>query len=292
MTDKEKEVLQGFLSKTLGVTNEEIAGLYNEAGELTDVSLLLEKDSQRVQKFKTEKDNQFKAGEKKSAQKFENHLKEKYGVESDLIGIDLIDHVFETKTAELQEKLTKKINPDDIEKHPAFIAKRAEWEKSWKEKENKLIEDHKAEKEEWNRKQTLAQIAKIALQDVESNFILPENAARAAALKDVLVRELSSENYLIQEDGSIRILDKDNKAKEDVHGNMISFKEHIEQLASKFFDKKQAQARGNAGNQSQQQQTGTIVIKDQSDLQAKMAEAKTPEERAAVTKAAKANGLM
>lgn len=292
MIDKEKEVLNGFLKKIYNVTDEDLASLYNEAGELTTVDSILAKDSERISKFKTEKNDQFKAGQKKTWEQIEKHLKEKYSAQdSELLGAELIDHVFETQTAELQEKISKKFKDEDIEKHPSFIAKRKEWEKTLQSKESEFDEKLKAKETEWNRSRMMSKISEAAMLQLESNFILPENAVRAKALKDVLIRELESENYSIQDDGSIIILDKEGKAKEDSHGKMINFNEYIEASALKFFDKKVANSRGNAGNQNQNN-AQQIVIKDQSDFQAKMSEAKTPEDRAAIMTAAKAAGIV
>jgi len=48
MTDSEKQILEGFLSKTLKIGTEELASLYNDAGDLTDLSIAEKADSERV----------------------------------------------------------------------------------------------------------------------------------------------------------------------------------------------------------------------------------------------------
>lgn len=293
MTDNEKEVFQKFLSKTLNITPEEVVSLYNETGELTNVDLLLQKDSERVANYKKAQSDQFKLGEKKAHEKVEKHLREKYEIaDTELIGAELIDFVFETQTAELKEKLGKKIDVNDIEKHPAFIAKRNEWEKNLKAKDTEWEEKLNAQQSEWNRKQTLAQVSKAALLKLETDFILPENAQRAAALKDVLIREIENGNYSLQDNGEPIILDKEGKPLEDAHGKMISFKDYTEGLASKFFDKRQANQRSNAANQQQQQSGQAIIIKNQDDFRKASLEAKTPEEQVAVMKAAREAGIV
>jgi hypothetical protein len=291
MTNEEKESLSRFFKKIYNVTDEEIASLYNEAGELTTVDPLLTKDSERVARFKQEKSDQFKLGEKKAHQKIESHLKEKYDItDSELIGAELIDFVVEAQTTELKEKLTKKVDPSDIEKHPAFISKRAEWEKTLTAKDKEWQDKLESQQSEWNKKQTLGEVAKHGLTYLETNFVLPEDPQRAANFKSIFARELEAGNYSIQESGDPLILDKDGKPLEDAHGKMISFKDHIDSIGAKYFDKRQANQRGNSGNQNQINQQA-VVIKDQSEMSQKMAEAKTPEERAAIMTAAKAAGI-
>jgi hypothetical protein len=293
MTNEEKESLSRFFKKIYNVTDEEIASLYNDAGELTTVDPLLTKDSERVARFKQEKSDQFKLGEKKAHQKIESHLKEKYDItDSELIGAELIDFVVEAQTSELKEKLTKKVDPSDIEKHPAFIAKRSEWEKTLTAKDKEWQDKFESRESEWNKKQTLGEVAKHGLTYLETNFVLPEDPQRAANFKNIFARELEAGNYSLQENGDPIILDKDGNPAEDAHGRMISFKDHIDQIGMKYFDKRQANQRGNSGNQNQQNNTQAIVIKDQSEFSQKMAEAKTAEDRAAIMSAAKTAGIV
>lgn len=292
MTDKEKEVFNGFLSKTLNLSSEDVASLYNEAGELTTVDLLLQRDSERVKKFKTDNESQFKAGEKKAFEKIEKYVKTTFNIgDTELLGTELIDHAFKTQTAELQEKLSKKFDPAEIEKHPAFIAKRAEWEN----KEKSLVKEWEgkleSEKNQWNQQITLGQVSQTALNYIQDNFIMPENAERAAYLKQVFVEEVKKRSYNTQE-GSDPIILNGDKPLEDEFGHIVPFKTFIEGLGGKLFDKKIAQQRGNAGNQPTPPSGQPIVIKDQSDFKVKMAEATTPEDRAAVMKAAKVAGLV
>lgn len=292
MTKEEKEVLDGFLKKIYNVNDEDLASLYNEAGELTSVDSILQKDSERVARFKTLNDGKFKEGQKRTYDQIEKHLKEKYNItDTELIGAELIDFVVESQTGELKEKLTKKVDPADIEKHPVFISKRSEWEKALTAKDKEWQEKLESQQSEWNKKQTLGEVAKYGLTYLETNFVLPEDPQRAANFKNIFTRELEAGNYSLQENGEPLILDNDGKPREDAHGKMISFKDYVEQIGTKYFDKRQANQRGNAGNQQQNNQQA-VVIKDQSEFTQKMAQAKTPEERAAIMTAAKTAGIV
>jgi hypothetical protein len=257
MTDNEKKVLNGFLQKTLNLDTEALAGLYNEAGELIDLSTVLEKDAERVAKFNKKSTDQYGRGLKEGAGKIEKEIKEKYEIDSELIGVELIDHLLETKTTELTSKFEdlkkSKLKDDEIEKHPKYMQLKLEHDKQLKVKDKEWEDKFKAKEAEFSRKETFDKVSKQALLFVDSGFVLPEKAERAAALKDVLVKELQGENFNIQDDGTIILLDKDNKMREDAHGKPISFKDYVDGMAVKYFDKREANARGNAGNKNEGQ---------------------------------------
>ena len=112
MTDPEKKVLEGFLSKTLKMDTEDMAGLYNDAGELTSLSVASEADTTRIKKLKEDASSQYKRGLKEGATKIESELKDKYEIDSELVGLELVDHIIEDKTK------TQSDADGDITKHP------------------------------------------------------------------------------------------------------------------------------------------------------------------------------
>jgi hypothetical protein len=281
MTDKEKQLLEGYFQKTLNLDSEAVAGLYNEAGELTTVEPIITADASRVAKFKSEKKQQLDRGFKEGRESYEKEIKEKFGVDSDLQGLDLIDHVLENKTLELNEKVLKsnKIKDEDFEKHPKYIALKSEHDKALKNKDKEWEDKLKTKETEWQKQETFNKVSKVALTEIETNYLMPENADRALAIKEVLLGKLGENNFSIQEDGSIIILDKSGKPCEDAHGHILNFKEYINNLSVKFLDKKVANARGSAANQGGGASGGQSAIKNQDDFLQAMKSAKTSEER-------------
>lgn len=291
MTKEEKVILEGFLSKTLNMDSEAISGLFNADGELVDMGHALELDATRISKFRTDKEAQYNRGLKEGATKIEKAIKAKYSIDNnELIGVDLLDHVIELQTSELTEKLKNKGKDDDFEKSPKYLQLKQEWEKQLKTKDQEWESKLTEKESEWNRKETLGKIAKLAFNELETGYVLPENAERANALKEVLQRELESGNYKFDDSGEPILLDKEGKPIEDQHGKLVQFKEHINGLASKYFDKKVAAQRGNAGNQNQQQQSAG-TYKSQDEFTEAMRNAKTPEEQAAAYQKLKASNL-
>lgn len=282
MKAEEKSILEAFLSKTLNLGGEAISGLFNADGDLTDLSIAIEADANRISKLKTEKQNEFNRGLEKGASKIEKAIKEKYGIESDLIGVDLLDHVIESQTAELNEKLKGKSKDDDFEKSPKYLQLKQDFEKQLKAKDVEWEGKIKERESEWNRKETLSKISKLALTELETGYLLPENAERANALKDVLLRELESNDYKFDEEGNPVLLDKEGKPLEDKHGKLVQFKDFLNGTASKFFDKKVANPRANAANTNQQQQQQTGAFKSRDEFLEASRNAKTPQEQSEI----------
>jgi len=61
------EALEAFIVKAFKLTTEEVASLYNDAGELIDFSLLEKKDSERITKLSGDSKNQYSRGLKEAA---------------------------------------------------------------------------------------------------------------------------------------------------------------------------------------------------------------------------------
>lgn len=278
MIESEKKLFTEFLSKTLNLTTEEMASLYNEAGELTDTQVLLTKDAERVAKFKKEKDDQFKAGQKKAAEKIERELKEQYNVDSDLQGIELVNFVLESQTAAIKEK--SKLKDDDFEKHPKYASLKLEHEKQLKEKEKEWQGKFDAREQEINRTNTVAKVKELVLQQFdELNPILPEDTTKAGNLKRLFLKEFDGLNY--QVDGKeVILLDDEGKPKADDHGNLIKLKDIVKTNTEMYFSLRKGTERSSSGNQNNNTQSTVTVPKNKEEFYQKLSDPNLkPEER-------------
>ncbi|HBE42023.1 MAG TPA: hypothetical protein DDW27_12615 [Bacteroidales bacterium] len=260
------EAFEAFLVKAFKFTTEELASLYNEAGELTEFTSIERKDAERISKLSADKTNQYNRGLKEGAMKLEKELKEKYEVESDLIGIELFDHVIETKIADVESA-----KPEEVLKHPEVIKALNEKDKLLKAKDKELIDKLKAKEDEINSANLFKEVESFGLAEFDNlNPILPEDARKAKALKDVLVGELKKYKYQRDADGFI-VLKEDSTPLLDDHGNHINFKDHIKGHAEKYFDFKTAEDRSSSGLKPVPGQGNKVrKPKDEADYQSMM----------------------
>jgi len=272
MTDSEKKILEGFLSKTLKIDSEDMASLYNEAGELTSLDIAAEADASRITKLKGDSSDQYKRGLKEGAGKIEKVVKEKHEVESDLQGVELIDYILSMKIDEVKGA------GEDITKHPEFVKMQMEKEKALKAKDKewqlKLDEAEKNHK----KQSVFNKVRQKALDELDAmKPILPEDAKKAQKWKDKFIEEFTKFEYQEQDDGDVIIM-KNNEPVKDSHGYSKSFTEHVKETASEFFDFQTAVDRSSSGNKSTDPKA-ELIIKTREDYINQMKAAKTPQER-------------
>ncbi len=239
------EAFEAFVQKAFKLSTEEMASLYNDAGELTDFTLIEKKDTERVSKLATDKTNQFNRGLKEGAGKLEKELKEKYDVESELIGVELFDHIIETRLTE-----AKGSDDKDFTKHPEYVklqnAHTKELKALKKEHEDKL----RLKEDEVNYSNLFADVKNNALAEFRSlNPILSDDPKKASAQESIIVRELEKFKYR-KENDVVLVLKPDGTALTDDHGHTVNFTEHVKGLADPYFDFKAAEERTSTGNKT------------------------------------------
>ena len=276
MTDSEKKILEGFLSKTLKIGTEELASLYNDAGDLTDLSIAEKADSERVKKLGGVGSDQFKRGVKEGASKIEKAVKDKYGVESDLEGVELVDFILTEKITEAQG--TK----DDITKHPDFLRQQHEWEKQLKAKDKELADKIAEKEKEFQKKTIMSKIERRAVEELERlRPILPSDAKKAQRWKEKYIDEFRMFDYE-EIDGDIILL-RDGEPVKDSHGHKVTFEDYARETASGFFDFEVAEPRSSTGNHSEPGKPPVKAPTNDDEYFARLKAAKTPEDRLAIT---------
>ena len=238
------EAFEAFAVKALKLTAEEVASLYNEAGELTDFSFLERKDAERITRLSADKDNQYKRGLKEGALKLEKVLKEKYEVDSDLIGVELLDHVIEMKLADV-----KGADDTEVLKHPEVIKALNEKDKLLRAKDKEIADKLKAKEDEINETILLREVESFGLAEFDAlNPILPQDAKKAKTQKDFFLSKFKEGKRFQKTDNGFIVKDKDGNPLKDEHGYDISFKDYIKGTAGDIFDFKKAEDRSSSGN--------------------------------------------
>lgn len=304
MNKAEKTILQAFFGKTLNLTAEDVAPIFEEKGddfELKENALpfLLGHDATRIKTFKdevaTSEKNGFDKGYKKSQAEvlpgLEKKIKDKFSFDSDKQGLELIEELVAAKAnANVLEEDKVKVHPAFLKREKELLAQidteKATLEKKLKDREDEIISER-----------TFEGIVSSADKTLEAlKAILPKDSDKAKNQKQLLVNELKGYKYEKQGD-QIVILKPDGKRLEDLHGKPIDFDTLVKETASKYWDFETSVPRqgagatndsNNNGNQTASAYKGTIPTNDVEYTKAFNA-ASSKEERVALLNAYEAS---
>lgn len=293
----EKDIFLSFLGKSLNLSPEQAAELLYQAepdskGEKvlkpTALEDLLVKHTEKIASLKidekTIRDEGHQRGLKEGISKIEKALKAKFSFESDLQGQELIEDLISTKVSEAAK--SGEITDDKIKTHPIY----RELEKS-KTKEidelKKTAQDEIAKvHSDYNLKKAVSTAKEKAKQIFLSlNPVLSDDETIRSNQVDDFVERFASELYQVEEDGSILIIDKEGKRKEDGHGNAVKFDEFVKSNAQRLFTFKQQEPTGGTGASGAGKEFSVTIPKSEKEYHQAFENAKTPAERAALTNA-------
>lgn len=274
MKTEEQKLLHESLSKLYKIEPETIASLYNEAGDLVDFSPILDLDAKRIQKLKSDSDSQYKRGIKEGASKIENAVKEKYELESDLQGVELVDFLVVKKTEDVKNSKT------DVTKHPDYIKLQVDIEKKLRERDKEWETKLSAREAEINEAKLFEKVSKRALANLKGrNPILPNDPRKAQVWEEVYLSELRKGKYMEGNDDSIIVLNAEGNPLTNTYGKPVTFDEYEKDVADKYFDYPKAEERSSPGNKDTIK-TFTNVPKTQEEFQARLKDPNiTPKER-------------
>ena len=258
-----KTIITGLLSKAYNFDNGKIAELFKDGEtELSEqqqteiLNKILEIDAQRVENIKksVDKKDAFQDGFKKAKSEvltdFEKGLKEKFGVESDKTGLELVEELVSKKSEGGQGG---DITEDAIKRSKVFQNMESNLKKQittvkteYETKINEIQDGYKAEK-------TFSNVSQKALQIFNGlNPILPQNKTVADNQVKFFVNTLKDFKFDVQ-DERIVVMDKDGKVLEDGHGNSRSFEDIVKETASGLFEFKANNGGSGSGNGGQGQ---------------------------------------
>lgn len=260
-----KKILTGLLSRAYKMEEGRISEILEKADESEVLLDLLNEDRDRVSKLtpKAGEDgpSKFKEGYSKAKKEeraaFEKELKEQYGIESDLQGKELIEHIVQAKTAEATKDKKGTMTEDEIKVSPVYrsleksLAKQlADKETEWKTK----LED--AEKT-FAKKEVFGSFKDEALKELANlKPILSKDEKRARNQRESFAKELLAEGLeIVKEDGDFLLL-KDGKRLDDGHGHPVKWADYVRDRASEFFDFEANNGGSNSGNSNENDPKG------------------------------------
>lgn len=255
MNKQEKSILIEFFGKTLNLTAEDVAPIFEKKGDDEELksdalSLLLKHDATRVKAFKDEVATAEKAafdkGHKKAASeilpKLEKSIKEKFGFDSDKQGTDLIEEIIASKTK------APEIEEDKVKIHPAYTKLEKESAKRLKEIEETWTKKLEEREKEIARKEVLSTVKKSTIAELKKLnpvFGTKDESKINNQIDQLLMKELESYDFVIQDEETLVM--KDGKRLEDAHGKPVTFETLVKEKASKHWDFADGQGRQGAG---------------------------------------------
>ena len=258
-----KTIITGLLSKAYNFDNGKIAELFKDGEtELSEdqqkeiLQKLLDEDAKRVEAIKKSVDTKpafqdgFKKAQGEILTKFEKDLKEKFSLESDKMGLELVEELVSKKSEGGQGG---DVTEDAIKRSKVFQDMESNLKKQIKQTEtdfqnkiNEIQDGYKAE-------QTFSNVSQKALQIFNGlNPILPQNKTVADNQVKFFVNTLKDFKFDVQ-DERIVVMDKDGKVIEDGHGNSRSFEDIVKETASGLFEFKANNGGSGSGNGGQGQ---------------------------------------
>lgn len=260
-----------FMAKTLNKPNEELAALLyskTDEGETTlkedaeDIALgLIQEKIQGIKeegkaKQKEAQDNFHKKGLKEASEKLESELREKYGLESDSQGIELVDELVERFKAD-----DSKLTPDKIKLTDTYREREKQLKKEAAEllkAKGSEIEQLKTSFEKDKKWQTVQRDIRGIL--MEKKPVLPKNQRVAENLVNLFMDSFSEYDWQLDDNGN-HVPVKNGERVEDNLGNALQFNKLVEARILDFFDLQVQDKKGSAGNEPTDEGAGDVPTK-------------------------------
>jgi len=238
--------------KVFGMTDEEAQSLFEKTddGELKikgdAVTVLARRDQERLKRIKeehkaelTEKyDSGYSEAKKKERQKFEDEIRQTFGVESKSFGIDLV-----------KEVVSQNPKSDDIKKHPEYLALERKLTNEFvtKAEYENVTKEFESFRQNVERNQVISRVKNDAKTIFHAlNPILPKDPKKASNQESDFLAKLEGYDFQLQDDGNHLIL-KDGKRLENENMNPVGFADLVKDMTLRYFDVAEQQPKGGSG---------------------------------------------
>jgi hypothetical protein len=247
---KFKAILSGLIGTAYKFSGDEVAELLDKSDEELNESEILntlkEKDKERVSSLRKKSfDEGYQKAEKKEKDKVEKSLKERFEIDSDKIGDELIDEIFEKISAASENSNPKEITDDDIKKHQVFLAMEKNYKKQITDQKTDFDTQLKTKEKEFVRKDVLGKVGKAGLAILEKmNPILSKDPQKSVNQKGIFLNEFDRFDFEENENapGGFLVY-KDGQLYQDEHGHRVDFDKLATRIADKYFDFEVAEKR-------------------------------------------------
>lgn len=257
-------------------------------------------DSVATEAAKAAKDEAHGRGTREAMAKLEKQLKEKFGVESTKVGIELIEEVLAEQVKAVGKGDPAKMTEEQLLKLPAVAALNDKLVKATTEltaatTKATELEQFKIQAEQREFQSTIVTEALSKFKSL--NPALPSDAAKAEKQTNLFKKAILDGKYKVEEVDGKKVIfpvDADGNYMTNTHKARITFDDHVKAITEDFFGIVEQGAKGSPGNKNDNHGGGgqggngggaakyTGSLKTRDELNAALKEAKTAEENAAI----------
>lgn len=293
------KIIIGFLSKTLNMTTEEVSDLLYKKTDNPDekvfkedlADILLNADAERVKAIKknssidedTEKklrDEGYKRAEKEVLTKFEENLRKEYGSSSKKQGLDLVKDVI-TAASKVDD-----LTDEKVKKHPLYVNLETTSQKAIDELKTEHTTALENLKLEQKRESVLSSVRGKAKDLLLSlNPVLSENAIIAANREKDFLSKFDGYDYEEAGDDFILVDRSTGKRLENKQGHAVKLSDHAKDQASLYYEFKKQNPKGSPGGGEGGDPPSFAIPKTRDEYDDAIINAKTNEERTAISQA-------
>ena len=254
-----KTIITGLLSKAYNQDTGKIAELLKNGVELSEeeqqevLNEILEIDSARVENIKkgisTKEfiEQGYNKAKGEVLSKFEQTLKEKFGIESNKTGSELIEDIVSAKA---EKGGSGELTEDAIKRSKVYQDLQTKLNTDVETTKSTLQKQIDDLQNGYKKEKTFSEIERKALSIFTGlNPILPQTKAVADNQIKNFVNSLKGFTFDVQDD-RIVVMDKDGKVVEDNHGNSRSFEDIVKETASSQFEFKANNGGSGTGNEN------------------------------------------
>jgi hypothetical protein len=278
---------------------EEGADIPQELADKINQGITAHLENVATEAAKAAKDEAHGRGTREALAKIERQVKEKYGVESTKVGIELIDEVITERVNGVSKGDPAKMTEEQLLKLPAVAAINDKLVKATNELASITTKATELEqfKTQAEQREFQSTIVTEALSKFKAlNPALPDDAEKAEKQTRLFQKAILDGKYKVEEvDGKKVIFPVDNEGNyiTNSHKARITFDDHVKGVTEEYFGITQQGKKSGAGNDNNQgggQGAGgaskfTGVLNTTADVKKAVSEAKTDEERANIMNA-------
>lgn len=242
MKAEEKKAITEVFEKTLNISTGEVDQLFEENGTEFELKKdatkkLLEFNVEKVKKSKEAEEIAFKNGQKKATKEFgenrDKEIREKFGIDSDKIGVELVEEIVTTKSK------AGELDAEKIKIHPEYLKAEKDYSKKLKETEEALNKKYEDREKEIAGEKTFGNVTSQAteiLKALKPVFGTADESKIKNQIDRGLMVDLKQYDFIINDNKEITVMKKDGKRFEDEHGKAVTFDALVKETSARHWD--------------------------------------------------------